>query len=161
MLRPTVSRPVYLGVNPPIWVPTPDFCYCQTIAGLLMWGALSEERTGLSFTIAAGPRQRSHSQVRVLRDSWPHFTVSDSRLPQPGGLGPRIYIPQEQRDPIIPPGTGFPFRRLRLAELHWRYPNPPPHEVALKTVKVRVTLRLAVHRQSVRLGVKPHETHDQ
>jgi hypothetical protein len=35
---------------------------------------------GPSFTIAAGPRQRSHSQVRVSRDSWPHFTVSDSRL---------------------------------------------------------------------------------
>jgi hypothetical protein len=31
----------------------------------LIWGALSDERTGLSFTIAAGPRQRSHFQVRV------------------------------------------------------------------------------------------------
>jgi hypothetical protein len=51
---------------------------------------------GLSFTVAAGPRQRSHSQFRVLRDSWPHFTLSDSRFPQPGGPGPRIYIPQEQ-----------------------------------------------------------------
>jgi hypothetical protein len=29
---------------------------------------------GLSFTIAAGPRQRIHSQVRVPRDTWPHFT---------------------------------------------------------------------------------------
>jgi hypothetical protein len=29
-----------------------------------MWGALSDERTGLSFTTAAGPRQRSHSWVR-------------------------------------------------------------------------------------------------
>jgi hypothetical protein len=28
----------------------------------------------------------------------------------------------------MPPGTGFPFRRfLRLAELRWRYSNPPPH----------------------------------
>jgi hypothetical protein len=33
----------------------PDCCYCQTVAGLLMWGALSDERKGLSFTIAAGP----------------------------------------------------------------------------------------------------------
>jgi hypothetical protein len=38
-------------------------------------------------------RQRSHSQVRVPRGSWPHFTVSDLRLPQPGGPGPCIYIP--------------------------------------------------------------------
>jgi hypothetical protein len=36
---------------------------------------------GLSFTIAAGARQRSHSRVRVLWDSRPYFTVSDSRLP--------------------------------------------------------------------------------
>jgi hypothetical protein len=49
----------------PIWGLRPDFYYCQTIEGLLMWGALSDERTSLSFTIAAGPRQRSHSRVRV------------------------------------------------------------------------------------------------
>jgi hypothetical protein len=46
-----------------------------------MWGALSDEKTGLSFTIAADPRQRSHSRVRVPFDSWPYFTVPDSRLP--------------------------------------------------------------------------------
>jgi hypothetical protein len=40
--------------------------------------------------------------VRVPRDSWPYFTVSDSRLPQPGGPGLHIYIPQEQRGPDIP-----------------------------------------------------------
>jgi hypothetical protein len=83
---------------------------------------------GLSFTTAAGPHQRSHYQVRVPRDSWPHFTVSDSRLPQPGGSDPRIYIPQEQGGPVVPPGTEFPFRRLlRLAGLRWRYQTPPPH----------------------------------
>jgi hypothetical protein len=60
----------------PIWGLRPDFYYCQTVAGLLMWGALSHERTGLSFIIAAGPRQRSHSQVRVSWDSRLYFTVS-------------------------------------------------------------------------------------
>jgi hypothetical protein len=40
------------------------------------------------------------------------FTVSDSRLPQPEGPGPRICIPQEEGGPVIPPGTGFPVRRL-------------------------------------------------
>jgi hypothetical protein len=88
------------------------------------------ERMGLSFTIAAGPHQRSHSQIRFPRDSWPHFTVSDSRLPKPGGPGLRIYIPEEQGGPVIPPGTGFSFRRLlRLAGLRWRYSNPPPHGI--------------------------------
>jgi hypothetical protein len=46
-----------------------------------MWGALSDERMGLSFTIAAGARQRSHSWVRVPWDSRPYFTVSDAKLP--------------------------------------------------------------------------------
>jgi hypothetical protein len=41
----------------------PDFYYCQTFAGLLMWGALSDKRTGLLFTISAGPRQSSHSRI--------------------------------------------------------------------------------------------------
>jgi hypothetical protein len=111
----------------PIWCPRPYSYYCQTVAGLLMWCTLSDEGTGLSFTIAAGLRQRSHCRVRVPRDSWPYFTVSDSRLLQPGGPGPRIYIPQKQGGPVIPPGTGFPFRRfLRLTVLRWRYSTPPP-----------------------------------
>jgi hypothetical protein len=114
----------------PIWGLRPDFYYRQTVAGLLMWGALCDERTGLSFTIVAGPRQRSHSWVRDPRDSWPYFTVSDSRLPQPGGPGPRIYIPQEQGGPVIAPGTGFPFRHLlRLSGPRWWYPNPLPRGV--------------------------------
>jgi hypothetical protein len=65
----------------PIWSLQPDFYYCQTVAGFLMWSAFSDERMGLPFTIAAGPRQRSHSRVRVPWDSRPYFTASDSRLP--------------------------------------------------------------------------------
>jgi hypothetical protein len=38
------------------------------------------------------------------------------RLPQPRGPEPRVYILQEQGGPVLPPGTGFPLRRLlRLA----------------------------------------------
>jgi hypothetical protein len=73
-----------------------SFYYCQ----LLMWGALSDERT---------------------------VTVSDSRLPHPGGPGPRIYVPQNHGGPVISLGTWFPFRRLLwLAGLWCRYSNPPP-----------------------------------
>jgi hypothetical protein len=38
-----------------------------------------------------------------------HILLSHLRLPQPGGPGHCIYIPQEQGGPVIPPGTGFPF----------------------------------------------------
>jgi hypothetical protein len=64
-----------------------------SVAGLLIWGILSDERPQLSFTIAAGPRHCGHSRVRVPWDS-SYFTVSDLRLPQPVEPGLRIYIPQ-------------------------------------------------------------------
>jgi hypothetical protein len=83
---------------------------------------------GLSFKIAAGPRQLSHFQDSVPRDSRPNFTVSDSRLSQPGGPGPRIYMPQGEGGPVISPGNGFSFHRLlRLAGLRWWYSTSPPH----------------------------------
>jgi hypothetical protein len=82
-----------------------------------MWGALSDERTGLSFTIAADPRQRSHwSESRVTHEQILLSHIRDP--PKPGGPGHRICTPQEQGDPVMPLGTGFPFRRLlRLAGL--------------------------------------------
>jgi hypothetical protein len=44
-------------------------------------GALSDERTGLSFVCAVGPCQRSLSRVLVSWDLRPYSTVSDLRLP--------------------------------------------------------------------------------
>jgi hypothetical protein len=62
----TDGQPASLSWNKaPIWGLRPDLVYCLTVAGLLSWGALSDERTGLSFAIATGPRQRSHFWVRV------------------------------------------------------------------------------------------------
>jgi hypothetical protein len=85
----------------PIWGLRPDFYYCQL---RVCWcGALSLTRGRVSFTIAAGPWQRSHFRFRVSWDSWPYFTVSDSRLI---------------------------FRRLlQLAGLRRRYSTPPPRGI--------------------------------
>jgi hypothetical protein len=47
------------------------------------------------------------SQWSESRRTRNHALRSHLRLPQPGGPGSRIYIPQEQGGPIIPPGTGF------------------------------------------------------
>jgi hypothetical protein len=78
----TDGQPASLSWNKaPIWGIRPDLYYCLTVAGLLIWGSLSDERPCLPFTIPAGPRQRSHVLVRVSYYSWPYFTVSDSRLP--------------------------------------------------------------------------------
>jgi hypothetical protein len=35
----------------PIWGPRPNFYYSQTVAGLLMWSALSDEGLGLSLQL--------------------------------------------------------------------------------------------------------------
>jgi hypothetical protein len=42
-----------------------------------------------------------------------HTLPSHLRLPQPGGPGSRIYIPQEQGDPVIPPGTELLYGECR------------------------------------------------
>jgi hypothetical protein len=88
-----------------IWGLRPYLYYCQTVAGLLMWGVLSDERTGLSF---AGVTVSSNKSVVILG--------SESR-----GTRDNILLSQI-RD--------FPFRRLiRLAGLRWRYSTPPPHGI--------------------------------
>jgi hypothetical protein len=62
----TDGQPAGLSWNQaPFWGLRPDLYYCLTVAGFFIWGALSDERTGPSFTIAAGPRQRSSFRVQV------------------------------------------------------------------------------------------------
>jgi hypothetical protein len=53
-------------------------------------------------------RQCSHSQVRVPRESWPHFTVWLNAASTCRPRSPYLY-PQEQGGPVIPTGTGFLF----------------------------------------------------
>jgi hypothetical protein len=90
----------------------PDFYYCQTAAGLLMLVAVSDERTGLSFTIAAGL-----ASAAILG-------------PDPRGTRDHILLP-EIRD--------FPFRcLLRLSGLRWRYSTPPPHGMTPELTQDRI-----------------------
>jgi hypothetical protein len=68
-----------------------------------MWGALCDERTGLSFTIAADHRQHNHFRVRVPWNSRSYFTASDSRLPFSSPLTTRgatveVFDPASTRD---------------------------------------------------------------
>jgi hypothetical protein len=68
-----------------------------------MWGALSDERIDVLFTIAPGSLQSSHFQVRVPRDSWPYFKISDSRHPFPSppttpSVTVEIFNPTSTRD---------------------------------------------------------------
>jgi hypothetical protein len=64
-LRLMVSQSVTIGVEPR------NIYYSLTVTVLFLWAPLSDKRTGLSFVYeyAAGPRQRSLSQIRVSWDS--------------------------------------------------------------------------------------------
>jgi hypothetical protein len=68
---------------------------------MLMWVTLSDEGKGLQFTIAAGPRQHSHSYALVQQDSLPYFTGSNLRVLKTRGSGSCIYIPKDQGGQII------------------------------------------------------------
>jgi hypothetical protein len=62
----TYGQLVSLSCNiTPIWGLRPDFYYRQTVEGFLLWSALSDERTGLSFIISTGTRHRRHPRVGV------------------------------------------------------------------------------------------------
>jgi hypothetical protein len=52
----------------PIWNPRPFFPhslfdYFYTVSGLLMWGALSDDKSSLYFSVFSGHRQRSLSHI--------------------------------------------------------------------------------------------------
>jgi hypothetical protein len=80
MLRPTVSRPVCLGIKHPSGAYDQIFT-CVTLTVLFLWVALSDEKSGLCFVCATGPCQRKLSRDQVRSDLRPYFTVSDLRLP--------------------------------------------------------------------------------
>jgi hypothetical protein len=130
-LRLEVYRQSFRLDDKPLETHDQYFFPSEHLRSQLLCNILPDERMGQSFIFAAGRRQRSHSQVRVPRDSWPYFTISDWRLPQPGGPGPRIYIPRKSVARLYPPDPGFSFRRLlRLSGLRRRYSTPLPHGIS-------------------------------
>jgi hypothetical protein len=101
---------------------TSDFLsesYRLKVAILFLWGALSDERTGLQFAVQSLNGPSRAEPITII-----YCLIWD---PQPIGLGSHIYIPQERGGPVILPGTGLPLRHfLRLAGLRWMYSNPSP-----------------------------------
>jgi hypothetical protein len=106
----------------PLRLPASDFFQLNP-SGYSPYVKSSVTRGCLSFTIASDPRQHSRSRVRVPRDSWPYFTVSDSRLPQPGGPGPLIYNPRKRMTKLYSAG-GLVVHRRRGQHKNTAHDNP-------------------------------------
>jgi hypothetical protein len=111
----TVNQSVCLGIEQPSGT-------CDQI--LLPVGMLLSEICG-PVSMGRPLWQEDGSAICSVITQWSellrtrnHTLLSHLRLPQPGGPGSRIYIPQEQGGPVIPQGTGFPLRRLLRLAFH-------------------------------------------
>jgi hypothetical protein len=102
-----------------VWGPRPDFCYCQTVTDLLMWGALSDGRTCVQLLLVLARE--------VIAGLTTIFYCIKFETPPTLKVGPPYLHPPGTGWPSYTSGTVFPFRRfLPLAGLRWRYSNLSP-----------------------------------
>jgi hypothetical protein len=101
----TDGQPASLTWNKaPIWGLRPNLDYCLTVASLLICCALSDERTGLSFAIATGARQRSHFWVLWVDPRASVDTVMKIKISCPAGNWTPIPQPLRLKPIITPTG---------------------------------------------------------
>jgi hypothetical protein len=66
-------------MSSPMWGPWPDIYYCLTVTVLLLWGALSDERTDLPFVRVTG-ENKSPTLVLYGTDRIENDTSSNSSI---------------------------------------------------------------------------------
>jgi hypothetical protein len=123
-------------MSSPICDPKPDFYYCQTVSGLLMWGTVSDKRIAVVWNCYWPSPAQSFLGLSPVGLATIFYSLRFDTPPTWRARPPYLYPPGTGW-PFIPPSTGFPFRRLlRLAALRWRYSTPPPHIIQLSTLNL-------------------------
>jgi hypothetical protein len=121
-LRPTVSRPVCLGVGHRSGTRNQFLSLLEIFfRQLRVCYFVAPFLTTDDCIIASGPCQSSHSWVEVPHNSWPYFAVS---LETPPSWRSRSLY-------LYPPGTGWP----SYTPGHW-VPFPSPLTTRRATVEV-------------------------
>jgi hypothetical protein len=143
----------------PLWNSWPDIFSVLTVAGFLMWGALSDERTGLNllyncfWALPEQPLSGSEfhrTQIIFCCLIW----NSPNREDQvPVFISPRNRVAQ-----LYPRALGS----LSVASydsqgLRWRYSNPPPHgeEWDLSTISY-IVIQFLPHRNHIVILTRLH-----
>jgi hypothetical protein len=135
MLRPTVSRPVYFGVKPPLRPKT--WYLLLSAAGLLMRGALIESESYVTTDGQSASLPWNKAPIWGLR---PDFYYCQTLWREDGPVVYNCCWPSLAQS-FLGPGsvglatmfyclrfkTSFFCCLLRLAGLRWRYSTPPPH----------------------------------
>jgi hypothetical protein len=88
------------------------FYFFQTVTGVLMWGALSEERTGLYFTIAAGSRQSPAGLMTI-------FYCLRFGIPNLDGQVSIFLCPRNRVDQVLGASNSLPYLTVQV----WDSPN--------------------------------------
>jgi hypothetical protein len=100
MLRPTVSRPVFLGIKHPSGAYDQIFITCVTVAVFFLWGAFSDERSGLFLYCCwplpaqsfSGPSPLGRENIfYCLRFETSFFVTSCDSQGCGGGIRPRLH----------------------------------------------------------------------
>jgi hypothetical protein len=113
-LRPTVSLSRFR--LPSIWRLRISWCEVSSLTREWVCNFLVQLLLG----------RASHFRAQVPRNSWLYFTASSQTPPTWRARFPYLY-PLGTGWPVIPPGTGFPFRRLLwLGGLRWGYYSALP-----------------------------------
>jgi hypothetical protein len=121
-LRLKVSQSVCRSVEPTLGHVTRYYFlsegYCLKVAVLFLWGALSDERTGLQFAVQSlnGPDRA---------EPVTYFTISSETPPTWRVRFPYLYSPGKWCRSYTQVIRFLLRRLLRLTGLWWRYSNPP------------------------------------
>jgi hypothetical protein len=161
MSRPTVSRSVCFDVKPPSVAQEQSFVTVRQLR-VCWFGAPSLRRGQVYNCLWFSPVQSlscpSSTGLMTIFYCLRFETRATWRARS------RIYFPQEQGGPVIPPGTQFHFHRLlRLAGPRWRYLTPSARWVLSTSVgrsfrSVRLLLVFAI---TVIPGFSLLKIHDQ